>query len=264
MTIPTRDRLAFTTLGIPGAPLQEVVALARRSGWTGLELRSAPDEPVHTGLDVEARRRARAELEGVVLLALNSYVRCGDRARSDGEIVAAALAEARLASDLGARAVRVFPGAGEDPSPRAEHRMVARLRSIAEELPEAVDIWLETHDSHRTGESVSRVLDAVGHPRVRAIWDVAHPPKDGEAWPRTLDLLGPHLAHVQVKDERPGEVPLFLGEGEVPVAEVVRGLEASGYHGWYSLEYELKWHPEAPPLEEALTRGTAWWADQGL
>ncbi len=264
----TVSRLGFTTLGIPGAPLAEVADLAGRTGWRGVELRSADDEPVHIGLSADEVDAARRDLAGVTLIATNSYVRFASVERSDDEVVEAALAEARLALSLGAAAVRVFPGAGVEPgSPgyaERERLMIRRLATATGRLPDGVELWLETHDSHRTGEAVARVLDAVDDPRARAIWDIAHPPKAGEPWPTTLELLRPRLAHVQIKDERPGQVPMFLGDGDVPIVDIVRALESTGYTGWYSLEYELKWHPQAPPLEDALTRGTAWWREQGL
>lgn len=40
-------KLAFSTLGVPGEPLQEVIALAQRTGCDGLELRVHPDEFLH-------------------------------------------------------------------------------------------------------------------------------------------------------------------------------------------------------------------------
>lgn len=263
----TLSRLAFTTLGFPGAPLSEVAALAARSGWRGVEVRSADDEPVHTGLGAEARTRARRELSGVTLLATNTYVRLGS-GLADEQVVEHLLSEARLAADLGAPAIRVFPGAdharGGDDRTDVDAVMVDRLRASLTRLPAGVDIWLETHDSHRTGAAIAAVLAQVDDPRVGAIWDVAHPLAAGEDWATTLEQLRPHLAHVQVKDQAPGRIPLPLGEGDVPVADIVRALEADGYRGWYSLEYELKWHPDAPPLEEALRRSTRWWRAQGL
>ncbi len=266
----TDGRLAFTTLGISGAPLAEVADLARRTGWLGVELRSADDEPVHVGLSPDKIEAARQDLAGVTIIATNSYVRFASAEQGDDEVVEAALAEATLALALGATAVRVFPGAGADAQPgtatyaERERAMIRRLAAATQRLPDGVELWLETHDSHRTGESVARVLAAVDDPRVRVIWDLAHPPKDGERWQTTLERLRPQLAHVQIKDERPGQVPMFLGDGEVPIADIVRALEGTGYTGWYSLEYERKWHPEAPPLDEALTRGTVWWRQQGL
>ncbi|MEV6927577.1 hypothetical protein AB0M46_24175 [Dactylosporangium sp. NPDC051485] len=104
-------RLAFSTLGCPGLPLPEVAALARRTGWRGVELRSALDEPVHIGLSADGRRAAVAALEGVAVLRVASYVKVASRQVDDERCVADLLAEAALAADLGARAVRVFPAA---------------------------------------------------------------------------------------------------------------------------------------------------------
>ncbi|MGW6216723.1 sugar phosphate isomerase/epimerase family protein [Streptomyces sp. NPDC055109] len=250
-------RLAFSTLGVPGMPLHQVHALALRTGWTGLELLSSSDEPLHIGLDAAARRAAREELaQGVTPVSINSYIHIGTSRLSDDEVVEATLAQALLAHDIGATAVRVFPGGD---APRSEDCMVDRLREAADLLPEDVELWLETHDSHSTGRDVSRVLDRVGSGRVRAIWDLAHPVHSGEQWQQTLDALRPHLAHVQIKDEgAAGEPPVPLGRGNLPLAPTLNALVSEGYHGWFSLEWERKWFPEADPLEEVLTKANVW------
>lgn len=251
-------KLGFSTLGVPGMPLAQVRDLALRSGWTGIEVISSADEPVHTGLGAGARRAARDTLGAdVTLLSVNSYVRVGRSDRSDEQVVDDLLAEARLAADLGAPAVRVFPGADHEGDDR---RIVTRLRTAARLLPPGTGIWLETHDSHATGAAVARLLDAVADPRVRVVWDIAHPHDRGERWSRTYDLLHPHLAHVQIKDEggSGGRAPVLLGEGSLPVARLLGHLLSHGYRQWISLEWERKWHPGAANLEVALSEGRAW------
>jgi sugar phosphate isomerase/epimerase len=247
--------LAFSTLGCSGLPLADVADLAARTGWTGLELRVADDEPVHVGLTAEECRAARELLEnaGISILAVASYVKVARAEVSDEDCVADALAHAVLAMDLGAPYVRVFPGA-EEPGPEADARAVRRLQSIARELPEGVDILLETHDSHPRGEDIARVLSQVQSERVAAIWDVLHPWRVGEPIATTRDIIAPYLKHVQVKDVKsPTErTPLPLGTGTVPLQELYRALRELDYRGWLSLEWESKWHPEAVPLAEAL------------
>jgi sugar phosphate isomerase/epimerase len=251
-------RLAFSTLGCSGRPLREVAALARESGWTGLELRAAADEPVHTGLTPAQRAAAVAELDGVPVLCVASYVKV---AADSDSCVADALAHAQLALDLGARAVRVFPGASA-PSPQADARATRRLAAIAARLPDGIEIWLETHDSHPRGVDIARILGAVGHPRIRAIWDVLHPWRVGEALTVTAAALYPHLAHVQVKDVAGPQdrTPLPLGAGTLPLADVLALLRRQNYDGWLSLEWESKWHPAAGPLPEALAVSGAYLA----
>ncbi|PWS49839.1 xylose isomerase, partial [Streptomyces sp. ZEA17I] len=111
-------KLAFSTLGVPGMPLPDVVRLAAEHGYQGVELRAHPEEPVHPGLSsleradvVEAFKAA-----GVEILTVAGYVQVA--AEGDDESVSAELAELlKLARDLGARYVRVFPGGGDqDPA----------------------------------------------------------------------------------------------------------------------------------------------------
>ncbi|WP_424533033.1 sugar phosphate isomerase/epimerase family protein [Sphaerisporangium viridialbum] len=262
------SKLSFSTLGCSGLPLAEVAAMAARTGWPGLELRSAPDEPVHRGLSPEGRRAARSALAGATVLCVASYVKVAASGVEDDEVVTALLAEAELARDLGAGAVRVFPGGlgeGDD-----DARAVRRLRAAARGLPRGVEIWLETHDSHPRGRDVARVLSEVGSPEVRAIWDVAHPWMAGETVAGTAAALAPWLAHVQVKDRASAEdpTPVPLGDGMLPLRPVLTTLRDAGYGGWLSLEWEHKWHPAPTPLEDALRAGRAWLAavpgpDQG-
>nr|WP_228561712.1 sugar phosphate isomerase/epimerase family protein [Catenulispora rubra] len=246
--------MAFSTLGCSGMPLADVVELARSTGWLGLELRAADDEPVHIGLSVEERAAARELLEsgGVTVLAVASYVKVASGAVSDDECVADALAHAELARDLGAPFVRVFPGA-EEPGAEADARAVRRLNAIAAQLPEGVAILLETHDSHPQGVDIARVLAQVSGD-VGTIWDVMHPWRTGEPISVTKEVLAPYLRHVQVKDVLSPEerTPLPLGEGTIPLPEFYAALRELGYEGWVSLEWESKWHPEAVPLAEAL------------
>jgi sugar phosphate isomerase/epimerase len=287
-------RLAFSTLGCSGLALRDVAELARISGWTGLELRAAADEPVHTGLTAVQRAAARAELQEIPVLCIASYVQV---AAPGDSCVADALAHAQLAVDLGASAVRVFPGAPTPGAPTsgtgaphsgpgaphsgpgaphsgpgatkasdADATAIRHLKSIAARLPDGVEIWLETHDSHPRGTDVARVLGEVGDPRVRAIWDVLHPWRSGEPLTVTAAALHPYLAHVQVKDVASAEerTPVPLGAGSVPLADVLALLRRQDYDGWLSLEWESKWHPAAGPLPEALALSRAYLTGERL
>jgi sugar phosphate isomerase/epimerase len=252
---------AFSTLGCPGLPLTEVAALARTTGWLGLELRAAADEPVHVGLTPAERAEASTILNegGARPLAIASYVKVASGAVDDATCITDALAHAKLTQDLGCAYVRVFPRA-EEPGPQADNRAARRLKAVAAELPDGVTILLETHDSHPRGADVARVLANVDHPGVRALWDVLHPWRHGEPITETAATLAPWLAHVQIKDARSATdlLPVFLGTGAVPLAEALDALRDMGYAGALSLEWEKKWHPDAAPLADALTRGTDW------
>ncbi|HEY4020295.1 MAG TPA: sugar phosphate isomerase/epimerase family protein [Pseudonocardiaceae bacterium] len=260
----TSRPLAFSTLGCSGATVDEICALARDSGARGVELRVSDEEPIHFGLDAAQRAAVRSTFEqaGVSIICLASYVRLGKAELTDEECVTDLRAQLALARDLGAGGVRVFPAAGES-TQTADERMIRRLTAVADAFGSAdVRLLLETHDSHRGGADIARVLARVDHPAVGAIWDILHTWLAGETPDVSARSLAPWLHHVQVKNVASADdlTPRRLSTGVLPVSEVIAALDAIGYRGWLSLEWERRWHPAAEPLPAALADARAWLA----
>ncbi|MEU3335066.1 sugar phosphate isomerase/epimerase family protein [Streptomyces sp. NPDC002144] len=253
-------RLAFSTLGVPGLPIPDVVRLAATHGYHGVELRAHPEEPVHPGIGPDERAEVAAEFKagGIEILGLAGYTRVaapGD----DGPVIEEVRRLLDLAHDVGAPYVRVFPGGGHEQTPeRADAIAARRLGTAAEHAADlGVRILLETHDSHRTGADAIRVLGLVGHRYVGALWDVMHTWLGGEQPSETYAALSPHLGYVQVKDIASAEdkTPLGLGAGVLPLTECVDVLSRHGWDGWLCWEYEKRWYEEAAPLEDLLGAG---------
>ncbi|MEO3973978.1 sugar phosphate isomerase/epimerase family protein [Streptomyces sp. CAU 1734] len=249
-------KFAFSTLGVPGMPVAEVAALAADTGYQGVELRAAPDEPVHTGLGQADRASAAAEFAraGVEVLAVCGYT--GVAAEGDDEPVLQEIGELLwLARDLGAPHIRVFPGGGEQDPAVAAATAARRLGTAAETAAGiGVRILLETHDSHPSGTAVSEVLGPVGHRYAGAVWDVLHPWLHGEDPVTSYTSLAPFLGYVQLKDVASADdlTPLPLGAGTLPLAKCLAELSPGT---WLSWEYEKRWNPAAPELPALLVPG---------
>ncbi|MFF3735020.1 sugar phosphate isomerase/epimerase family protein [Streptomyces sp. NPDC002476] len=252
-------RLAFSTLGVPGMPMADVVRLATEHRYQGVELRAHPEEPVHPGLSASGRAAVAGEFKkhGVEILTVAGYARVA--AEGDDDPVLAEIAELiELAHDLGASNVRVFPGGGgQDPATTDETaaRRLAAAAPHAEDL--GVRVLLETHDSHRAGADVARVVGTVGHRRIGALWDVMHTWLAGEHPAAGHAVLAPHLGYVQVKDIASADdpTPLPLGAGVLPLAACLDALGGDAWDGWVCWEYEKRWHPAAAELPGLLAAG---------
>ncbi|AGS69730.1 sugar phosphate isomerase/epimerase family protein [Streptomyces collinus] len=253
-------KLAFSTLGVPGLSVPDVLALATAHGYHGVELRAHPEEPVHPGLSAAERADTAAlfKAAGVELLGLGGYTRVaapGD----DAPVLDELRRLLQLAHDLGAPFLRVFPGADPDlPAEESDAVAARRLGSAAEDAAAlGVRILLETHDSHRTGADLIRVLGPVGHRQVGALWDVAHTWLGGEQPQDSYAALAPHLGYVQVKDIASADdtSPLPLGAGVLPLTECVDVLCRHGWDGWLCWEYEKRWYESAAPLPDLLDAG---------
>jgi sugar phosphate isomerase/epimerase len=277
--------LGASTLGAPGSPLSAVAHMAAAAGTDCLELRVGPDEPTRIDLAPADRARIRDEIAsaGLTVLSVASSVRVG-AAGNDEAPVDDLLAHLRLAADLGAPFLRVFPGAATRADTGRQHggrpqtvepievvdaRIVRRLVAVGEQAS-ALDVRpaLETHDSHPTGEDIARLLAAVdaavpGHP-AGAIWDLLHPFRTGEPVARTAAALLPHLAagrgYVQVKDvdSTITLTPVPPGQGVLPLVEILERLDRGGYRGPISLEWEKAWYPDIAELSGPLAITRRW------
>nr|WP_078902353.1 MULTISPECIES: sugar phosphate isomerase/epimerase family protein [Streptomyces] len=246
-------------------PVREVAALAADTGYQGVELRAHPEEPAHPGIGPGERASVLGEFRraGVSVLSVCGYARVA-AAGPDAPVLDEIAELVELARDLRAPYVRVFPGgaASDGESDAVAARRLAAAVGPAESA--GVRILLETHDSHRTGRSVARVLSRTGRAApapgeapgaaAGAVWDVLHTWLGGEAPAATLEALAPFLGYVQVKDvaSREDPAPLPLGAGVLPLADVLSGLSGPM---WLSWEYEKRWAPEAAPLPELLVPG---------
>ncbi|MEU4695960.1 sugar phosphate isomerase/epimerase family protein [Nonomuraea dietziae] len=251
-------RLAVSTLGMPGQDLTSSISIAAAGECEGLELRLHPDTGVHAGLAAEERKAVLRQITdaGLTVAAVAGYVGICDSGVADTDAVEALLADLRLAADLEAQGVRVFPR-GDDPAVGAR-----RLRAVADEAAAlGVRVFVETHDKMATGAAVARLLDLTGRPDAAvALWDLLHPWRHGESPAQSLAALAPHLAYVQVKDavSATDTTPVPMGSGSVPLEEAGELLRAHGYDGWVSLEWERTWYPQVAPVEEILPGAAAW------
>ncbi len=74
----------------------------------------------------------------------------------------------------------------------------------------------------------------------------------------TWAALGPWVRYIPCKDScldptnKHGYRLCLVGEGDVPLAEIMSVLRVGGYDGWLTLEWEKKWNPEIEEPEVAF------------
>lgn len=253
-------RLCYSNLACPDWTFEQTVEAVAAYGFDGLEIRLFDGEVVTPALADSSRRRAEVALRdsGVEVAALDTSLQV--TAQDHKEFLADVEAISEIAEQWGAPLIRLF-GGKLPPEPAARREALKRSGDLlVEAVPLAgghgVRVAVETHDDFSSAHVVAEALSYAGG-SAGAVYDSHHPHRMGETPPEVLEALGPLMWHVQVKDARrlSGDdkwqlVP--LGEGEVPVEELVGLLPGAGYDNWVSLEFEKKWHPELAPPEEAL------------
>lgn len=259
-------KLGFSTLGSPAWTLEQVVTGGNRYGFDGVELRMIRGEvelrklPEFAPSNLESARRLveGAELE---VFCVDTSLRLGALAGSKrAEQLDEADAMFTIAQGLGAPYARVFAGEfeGRAPTPADFPLFRDQLATFAELARSfGVRVLLETHDTCSTGRSVAD-LWASGDAEIPAgvLWDVLHSYRHGESFAETLSAIGDRTELVHIKDSgrlSPDAFDLkLIGEGVVPIRDAVSQLQARGYDGYLSFEWEKGWHPELEEPEVAL------------
>jgi sugar phosphate isomerase/epimerase len=84
-----------------------------------------------------------------------------------------------------------------------------------------------------------RMLETIGHPRVKMIFDTYHLGMERGIADRVAEIA-PHIGMVQLGDGRrppDGEQNRCrLGEGIVPLPEIIAALKSAGFDGYYDVE----------------------------
>ncbi|GFZ79646.1 hypothetical protein GCM10008018_26480 [Paenibacillus marchantiophytorum] len=261
-------QLAFSTLPCEGWSLDKMIALAQTCGFNGMELREGPYWGISTVMTSEQREEAVRKFEkaGIRITNIGSSVILTGRPEDEAQFVDFQNV-CSLASDLKACGIRIFLGyftsRRDEPGPNIVYGdIVARIQQACDYAASCgVQVWIETHNEFATGRVLRKLLDDVNRPNCAVIYDIIHPLEEGESPEDTIVLLGSDCVHVHIKDGIPYEDPIEtnwkytkVGEGQIPIHEIIELLEKAGYSGSYSLEWESKWRKElqVPGMEPEI------------
>jgi sugar phosphate isomerase/epimerase len=257
-------RIAFSTLAFPNASLATAVSLGRSWGYAGVELRLIDGELIDSSMPGAERARVKRTVAtgGLPIIAVDSSIRLTDN--DPGPELRRFL---ELANEWESPVVRVFGGSLPREAQARQVRMEAAAKVLVETAPLAerlgVAIGLETHDDFSASKVVTELMALVDSTWIGVVWDSHHPYRMGEQPSEVYERFQSRVLLAQVKDaarsptREDGWQLVLLGKGDVPVREMLRLLDAGGYTGWISVEWEKRWHPEIEEPEIALPQHLA-------
>ncbi len=254
-------KLSFTTLGCPNWDLKTMVARAVEYGFNGVDFRGYLGEMniyelPEFSTEVE-ETRAQLQKANLEVSCFSSSVRLfsQDVAESEKEI----RQYARLCRLFNAKYIRVFGGKiGEVERGEAVKIVGENLMKLAESVRgHGVKLLIETHDDWTTCEDVRSIIEQADSDVVAVLWDTHHPYRMvGEEPETTWKALGSQIEYTHWKDSFQGRESHFhycyMGEGDIPLKRIYNVLTKNHYTGWFTLEWEKKWHPEIEEPEKAF------------
>ena len=105
-----------------------------------------------------------------------------------------------------------------------------------------VTLLLKTSGIYADTARLRSMLESFASDWLGALWDMHHPYRDfGESADATIKNLGTYVKHVHLRDSDDNGEYQLIGEGNMPIPDMIRALGSINYDGFISLEWKPEW-----------------------
>ncbi|MEZ4357974.1 MAG: AMP-binding protein [Eubacteriales bacterium] len=247
-------KLSFSTLGCPDFDWPDIYSVAKDFGFDGIEIRGLGENI----FDVKANPFSEEKLPQTIekLTKLHLEIPCISsgcclkykdlKEQNHNEI----LKYIDLAYKLKTPYIRILGDIAPAPEGKVDDEIIlnALLRLIPYAEEKGVTLLIETNGVYADTLRLCNLLNQVDSDNVAALWDMHHPYRfAGESPEKTVQNLGAYIKYTHIKDSivKDGKIIYrILGEGDLPIDEMMRALSSINYDGYVSLEWVKKYAPE--------------------
>ena len=232
-------KLSFSTRGWPRLSWDELTDTAVDMGFSGIEVynlkstdpmtdKGGPFHKYNTAATARALRERQLTIP------------CFDTPldiSSDGAAVTSALKLIEIARDTRAPYVAVCALHDDENAVRSALGALVPFAAAKN-----VTVLLKTSGIYADTARLRAMLDSFASDNLAALWDVHHPYRDnGESGDQTIKNLGCYVRHVHMRDSDDSGAYQLIGEGTMPIADVMRALSSVNYDAFISLEWKPEW-----------------------
>ena len=247
-------KISFSTLACPDFSWTDIYTMAKDLGFGGIEIRGLGEDIFAVNARPFTDERLPKTLEKLQSLGLEIpclAAGCALKYKEDfdkniSEIVQYIV----LAKKLGTPYIRVLGDRYPQPEGEVDDAFVVDALKLLGVIAQGFNVCLlvETNGVYSDTKRLRELLDKVNMPSVAALWDMHHPYRyAGESPRETVQNLGGLIKYVHVKDSvmvdgRPQY--RMMGEGDLPIPQMLDALVDIGYDGYISLEWVKRWAQE--------------------
>ncbi len=244
-------KLAFSTLGCPNWSWSDVTSTAKDLGFNGIEVRGiahqlyAPKAVPFSPDNIEGTKSKLKQLD-LEISCLSSACYLFDSENRDQH-----LTEGKeyidLANTLGVKYVRVLGDKEPNITGFVDLEVVKQgLITLADYAKEKqVTLLIETNGVFASSETMRTFMTSIKMDNVAVLWDIHHPfTFMKESLETTYENLKDYIQYIHIKDSIIVEgkvVYKMLGEGAIPIKNLIKMLNNHCYEGYLVLEWTKRW-----------------------
>ena len=231
-------KLSFSSRGWNGLSFENMLDTAADMGFSGVEIYNLQKQasmtekgaPFHKYNVASTARQIRER---------NIAIPCFDTSCdvSDPTVINTVVGLMEIARDANVPYVSVCALKDDE---NAVFSTLTALLQKAEQL--SVSILVKTSGIYSDTYRLRTLLESFASDRLAALWDVHHTYRDhGESGDDTIKNLGAYVCHVHVRDSDESGDYQLIGEGTMPISDVMRALSSVNYDAFISLEWKPEW-----------------------
>ncbi len=245
-------KLAFSTRYMTDMSLSEYMSLAKEQKYSAVEIYDIYKEcfkgekPSFESSGAFSTRRKQLNT-GIAISQLDFPFDISDRENFEENV--------RTAENIIATASEInvpFVRANAAGAIEAAEEFLSEIQQTAADR--GVVILVETDGVFADSSVLCKCLDRFASDSIAACWNMYSTffgaREDAEV---TIKNLGAYVKSVLINDADRDGNPVLLGEGELPVGEMINALRSVNYNGFVTLEWNPLWMPEIDDFEVILT-----------
>ena len=232
-------RLSFSTRGWPDLSWDEMIALAEDMGFAGIEVYNLPKfDPLLDKTGPFHKYQCAATVRQ--LREKKLHIPCFDTSynlSADSECVSWLKTLMDVAQNT--HVPYVCAVALTDNEDMVRQNLEVLLPYAREK---EVTLLIKSSGIYADTARLRSLLDSFACDELAVLWDVHHPYRDfGESGDTTIKNLGDYVRHVHLRDSDDKGNYNLIGEGTMPIGDIMRALSSVNYDGFISLEWKPDW-----------------------
>tara|TARA_B100001094_G_C18035975_1_gene722539 strand:- start:191 stop:1009 length:819 start_codon:yes stop_codon:yes gene_type:complete len=239
--------LAMMSSVCPDWNVKQIVIAMKKYGYKGFEPRVEWGHSCGIELDISSDKRQelfnQMQGEGLEICCIATGIRMADPSAEVRANHVELLKEyIDLAADLGCERIRTFGGqrSRDKEWPAIIDYVVDGYSQIIEKAEDRnIIILMETHDDWSCSAPVRTVVERLGSPNLKILWDFMHTQRMLELPYESYQILGPYVDHLHAHDGTftDGRMDVgYLGEGDIDHETPISLLMNDDFSGFISVE----------------------------
>ena len=250
-------KFSFSTKGWHGHTFEEFCDIASDMDFSGIELHNIKNS-LFTDKDgafynyAAAATIRRLYEKKLSIPCIDAICNPSDASQKD-----TCIAEIRkcmeIASNLRIPNIRLRANAAEDEDAAVVNTAAVITELLTEAENRGVTLLMETAGLFAKTEKLRALLDSFASDYLASLWNFSSAYFDGGESPeQIIKNLGAYVRHVHINDAKragDGIEYCLLGEGELPIKDMMLALRSVNYDGFLSLVWDPAWCEELDDME---------------